>query len=68
MKLKCSECEFAKYLNVLNAYTCDNPKCKDVPVFRGKTKPHCCPLSGGKKYTFHKNRKPIFDIRLPYRG
>ena len=66
--MKCSECEFSQYMNFFNAYTCEHPDCKEVPIFKGKTKPHCCPLTGGKKYFCHKNHKSTIEVRLPLRG
>jgi hypothetical protein len=66
--MKCSECEYGEYLDFFNAYTCKNKECKDVPIFKGKTKPHCCPLTGGKKYHSHGNRKDYIEVRLPLRG
>lgn len=36
-------------------WTCKYPKCKGIPIFKGTTHPHCCPLVGGKKYVIHKN-------------
>ena len=66
--MKCSECEFSQYLQFFDGYTCKHPECKEVPVFQGKTKPHCCPLSGGRKYLTHGNRKPMIEVRLPLRG
>ena len=53
--MKCSECEYAKFLSSCQAYTCEHPECKDAIIFKGKTKPHACPLCGGKKYVIHKN-------------
>lgn len=53
--MKCSECEHSRFLNSCEAYTCEHPECKEAIIFRGKTKPHACPLCGGKKYVIHKN-------------
>lgn len=66
--MKCLDCDYAQYLKFFNAYTCKHPECNDVPIFKGKTKPHCCPLSGGKKYFTHGNLKPSYFVRIPYRG
>ena len=44
--MKCSECEYAKFLSSCQAYTCEHPECKDAIIFKGKTKPHACPLCG----------------------
>lgn len=67
-EIECSECEYGKFLEVLKAYTCKNIDCKEAPIFKGKTHPHCCPLVGGKKYISHRNHKSIVDVRLPLRG
>ena len=66
--IKCSECDYHEWLNVLQAWTCKHPDCKDVPIFKGSTHPHCCPLVGGKKYICHKNHKPTMEVRLPLHG
>ncbi|WP_155957597.1 hypothetical protein [Eubacterium sp. 14-2] len=66
--IKCSECEYREYLNVFDSYTCRNPECKDVPIFKGKTHPHCCPIVGGKKYFSHGNHKEVVEVRFPLRG
>lgn len=68
MIMKCSECNYSQYLSFLDAYTCKHPECGDAPIFKGKTKPHCCPLTGGKKYFSHGNRKNMIEVRLPYYG
>lgn len=52
---RCSECEYAKYLKVSQEYLCEYPDLKDVILYSGKTKPHACPKSGGKKYFLHGN-------------
>jgi hypothetical protein len=54
-KHKCCECEHGKYFERSNGYVCKHEECKEIHIFKGKTKPHYCPLSGGKKYTIHKN-------------
>lgn len=46
--MRCSECEYAQYLKVQQAYTCNHPNCNDVPVFTGNTHPRCCPLTNSK--------------------
>jgi len=66
--IKCSNCEYSKYLEYFQAWTCTHPECKEVPIFKGVTHPHCCPLTGGKKYISHKNHKAIVDVRFPLRG
>ena len=66
--IKCSECEYGEYLSSFLSYTCKHSDCKDVPIFSGKTHPHCCPLVGGKKYFSHKNHKNTIEIRLPLHG
>lgn len=66
--IKCSGCKYGTFLNFLKAWTCKHPKCKEVPIFKGSTHPHCCPLVGGKKYFCHKNHKNTIEIRLPLRG
>lgn len=43
--MKCNECEYGEYLKASDAYTCNHPKCQDVPIFTGKTHPRCCPLT-----------------------
>ena len=65
--MKCGEYEYGQYLPHSCAFTCRHPECKDVPIFKGKTKPHCCPLTGGRKYFSHGNRKPIVEVRIPLR-
>ncbi len=66
--IKCAECEYGEYLSVFNSYTCRNAKCRDVPIFKGKTHPHCCPLVGGKKYFSHGKHKGIVEVKIPLRG
>lgn len=53
--MKCSECSYSKYSNHFSGYTCNHENCKEVSIFKGKTKPHYCPLTGGKKYRVHGN-------------
>ena len=53
--MKCCECEYSKFLNISQAYTCEHPDCKEAIIFKGKTKPHACPICGGKKYVIHRN-------------
>lgn len=67
-EIKCSECTYHEWLNFSQAWTCNHPECKDVPIFNGSTHPHCCPLVGGKKYFTHKNHKNTIDVCLPLRG
>ena len=53
--IKCSTCEHGKWSGYFRAWTCTHPDCKEVPIFKGSTHPHCCPLVGGKKYIVHRN-------------
>lgn len=52
--MKCSECEYGTYLPVLRGYSCKHKGSKHG-LFKGKTKPHDCPINGGKKYLSHGN-------------
>jgi len=56
--MKCSECEHAQYLKVSRAYTCRHPKCKDAPIFKGKTHPRCCPFTNPKGF-YHSRVKGL---------
>lgn len=47
-EIKCSKCEYSKWSDYFQAFTCEHPKCKDVPIFKGKTHPRCCPLVNPK--------------------
>lgn len=47
-KVKCSECEYSKWSKYFKAYTCEHLGCKDVPIFKGKTHPRCCPIVNPK--------------------
>lgn len=55
VQCKCSNCQYAEYLSCSQRYSCKHKDCKEIHVFKGKTKPHYCPLTGGKKYTIHNN-------------
>lgn len=48
--IKCSECEHSEYLKYFSSYTCKHQNCKDVPIFKGKTHPRCCPLVNPNGY------------------
>ena len=64
--IKCSSCEYGKYLEHFDTWTCEHTECKDAVFFKGKTHPHACPLVGGKKYQVHKNVKNRYDVRFKY--
>lgn len=66
--IKCSLCKYGEHLEYFKAWTCRHPECKEAPIFKGLTHPHCCPLVGGKNYITHKNHKPQIEVRLPLRG
>lgn len=59
---KCSECEFAHWSDFFKAYTCKHEKGLGI-IFKGKTRPHKCPL-GNSTYLWHGNRDSgIMDQR-----
>jgi len=63
--MKCSECEYSNYLLGLKGYTCSYPESK-VILFKGKTKPHDCPLIGSKGYVVHGNCTPLTILVTGY--
>lgn len=65
--IKCSECGYSKYLTGLKGYSCRHPQSKTI-LFKGSTKPHDCPLTGGKKYTQHGNSMKLAIRGVGYNG
>lgn len=53
--IRCCKCEHSQYFERSEGYVCKHSECKEVRIFTGKTKPHYCPLTGGKKYIIHGN-------------
>lgn len=50
---KCSECQYSKWSEFFEAHLCKHEKGLGI-IFRGKTKPHKCPL-GKCNYRIHGN-------------
>lgn len=66
-------CDVKKYVKIWSRDKTKNKEIKEhllkeVPIFKGSTHPHCCPLVGGKEYICHRNHKPTIEVRLPLRG
>lgn len=51
--MKCSECEYGKWSTFFDGYSCKHERGLAI-IFKGKTKPHKCPLSTSK-YVSHGN-------------
>lgn len=60
---RCSSCDYAKWSSFFSAYTCKHEKGLGI-IFRGKTKPHKCPLVESGKYFVHGNSSGYYGIKV----